>query len=349
MKQLFGKGAPSGVLTLDNVPTYMVDTILRGNASRFMTDAAVAGGMAFLEAELEKRDPKVREPLTSVTWMRDMVCKTGGGFVDYTSTFNVDYGTAGPNQYGIMGGATNNIPIMQANMGKDIFSVWNWMNILRVTFIDMRKAQQVGRSLDDMLDKGIRLNYNKALDMNVYNGVGTIPGLLNNTSITATTAAVGAQGSTSWSQKTPEEILYDFNTAIISTWAASEYDITGMADYILVPPAQYGLLTTRIVSQAGNRSLLDYLLENNIAKNQGRNLQIFPSRWCIGAATTVSGDRMMAYVNDDDRVYFDITVPINRAMTMPDVQQAAYLTLFVGQFGQVKFLYTQPCCYVDGI
>ena len=43
-------------------------------------DAATAGGMAFLVGELEKLDPKIREPLTAVTWPRDVPVKTGGGW-----------------------------------------------------------------------------------------------------------------------------------------------------------------------------------------------------------------------------------------------------------------------------
>ena len=56
-------------------------------------DAQMASGMAYLVGELEKVDPKIREPLSSVTWQRDIVAKTGGGWVEFTSTFEVDYGT----------------------------------------------------------------------------------------------------------------------------------------------------------------------------------------------------------------------------------------------------------------
>ena len=67
--------------------------VFRGNA----WDAATASGMAYLVGELEKTDPKIREPLTSVTWARDIVAKTGGGWVEHTSTFDMDYGTTGAN------------------------------------------------------------------------------------------------------------------------------------------------------------------------------------------------------------------------------------------------------------
>ena len=59
-----------------------------GSGIRTMDAAGIATGMAFLEGELEKRDPKVREPLTSVTWPRDIVAETGGGWVDFTSTMD---------------------------------------------------------------------------------------------------------------------------------------------------------------------------------------------------------------------------------------------------------------------
>lgn len=316
-------------------------------------DAAVAGGMAFLQSELEKLDPKVREPLTSVTWMRDVPVKSGGGWMEFTSVFSVDYGISGPNMYGLSGDQTNTIPIVQANLKKDIYRVFNWQNVLKVSFIDMQKLQGVGRSLEDMLDKGIKLNWNKTLDLVTYQGpFSSYPGLVNQgNSITAASVAAGAAGSTLWSKKTPQEIMLDINTAMVTTWAASQYDLTGMANHILIPPTQYADIANRIVSQAGNVSVLTYLEQNNIGKSQGVDLKIFPSRWCIGAgAGSPATDRMVCYVNDEDRVYLDVTVPIQRVMTTPTVQEGgAYLTLYAGQVGQVKFLYTQPVLYQDGI
>jgi hypothetical protein len=335
---------------VDKVAQATVDAMLRqaatGNFGSF--DAATAGGMAFLQGELEKRDPKVREPLTSVTWMRDIVCKTGGGFVDFTSAFNVNYGTSGANMLGLMGGETTNIPLMQADLSKDLWPVFGWSNILKVPFVDQQKMQQIGRSLDDLLDKGIRLNWSKANDLIVYQGFGGSPGIVNNSSITAIAVANGAAGTKTWATKTPDEILADVNQVLVNTWAASEYDLTGMANHILIPPAQFADICNRKVSSAGNCSILTYLLENNIAVKQGVDLQIYPSRWCKAAGANGT-DRMVGYVNDEDKLYFDQTVPIQRAMTAPDVKEAAYLTLYVGQIGVPKFLYLQPAGYFDGI
>jgi hypothetical protein len=95
-------------------------------------------------------------------------------------------------------------------------------------------------------------------------------------------------------------------------------------------------------------SVYQYLMDNNIAKDQGVKISIEPCRWCIGAGVG-NTDRMMVYVNDEDMVNFDITVPITRAMTQPSVEHAAYLTLYAAQIGQVKFNYFQPVRYIDGI
>ncbi|NHN33536.1 DUF2184 domain-containing protein [Paenibacillus agricola] len=316
----------------------------------FMNDAAIGGGMAFLNGELEKRDPRLLEPLSSVTWQRDIVAKTGGGWVDFTSNMFVDYATTGGNESGIIGGETNDIPIMQANTSKDLYKVFNFANILKVPFVDQQKMQTIGRSLDDILDKGIRLNYNKSVDNIVYTGVASmgIYGLINNPAITAATVPNGAAGTATWATKTPDEILNDINQALVATWAASEYDLTGMGNHILIPPVQYAYIVSTKVSGNADKSILQYLLDNNIGKNQGVDVFIGPSRWCTAAGAS-SKDRMMVYANNEDRINFDLPVALSRVMTQPQVTEMAYLTAYAAQIGQVKVLYTQCAVYRDGI
>ncbi|RKN75008.1 DUF2184 domain-containing protein [Paenibacillus ginsengarvi] len=322
-----------------------------GLQASITNDAAIGSGMAFLVGELEKRDPRLLEPLQSVTWQRDIVAKTGGGWVDFTSNMFVDYATTGGNESGIIGGTTNDIPIMQANMNKDVYKVFSFANILKVPFVDQQKLQNIGRSLDDILDDGIRANYNKSIDNVVYKGFpsAAVYGLVNNPDVTSSLAPNNAAGtSRNWKDKTPDEILKDVNTIINATWAASEYDLTGMANHILIPPIQYGDLVTRVVSSAGNSSILEYLLKNNIGRNQGVDLVIAPSRWCVGAGTGPT-DRMVAYVNRENRINFDLPVPLSRVMTQPSVTELAYLTAFAAQLGQVKVLYNTCIRYLDGI
>lgn len=323
---------------------------LTPNAMMAMDSASIGNGMAYLVGELEKKDTKLNEPLTSVTFARDIPVKTGGGWVETTSNMFVDYATTGGNANGLIRGQSNNIPVMQANTSKDLFKVFPWANVLKVPFIDQQKMQGIGRSLDSILDNGIRLNYNKSIDLMVYTGIEEekVYGLVNDPNVLTTTAGNGASGKATWKDKTPDEILDDINTAITDAWTHSEYDNSGIPNHILIPPENYAYIVSRKVSEAGNISILKYLLENNIAKNQGVDLAIEPSRWCIGAGVGKK-NRMVAYVNDESKVLIDIPVPLMRAMTQPSVENLAYMTAYMANIGQVKFLYYQCVSYIDGI
>lgn len=332
---------------IDNVKM-MQDASL--GVGRALDAAGIATGMAFLEGELEKRDPKIREPLTSVTWPRDIVAETGGGWVDFTSTMNVDYATSGANDGSLVGGATDVIATVQANVNKDIFRVFTWAQAMKIPFVDSQKFQTIGRSIDSILDKGIRLNYNKSIDQLVYQGfknVG-ITGLVNDDNVVSSLAPNGASGDTLWSSKTVDEILWDINKALVEAWAASEYDESAIANHILLPPAKYAYIQSTRIGTSGDESILSYILKNNLAANQGKSLTIVPCRWCTGAGTG-GKDRMVVYVNDKDFLYFDLPVPLTRAMTQPVALQFAYVTIYAAQMGQIKWMYYQPARYVDGI
>ena len=319
-------------------------------SGRVLDAAGISTGMAFLECELEKRDPKIREPLTSVTWPRDIVAESGGGWVDFTSTMNVDYATSGGNDNSLVGGATDVISLVQANINKDVYKVFTWAQGMKIPFVDSQKFQTIGRSIDSILDRGVRLNYNKSVDQLVYRGFTSVgfTGLVNDVNIVRSTAPNGAAGSPLWQNKTVDEILWDVNKTLTEAWAASEYDESAIPNHLLLPPDKYAYIVSTRIGTSGDENILDYLLRNNLATNRGGNLYIAPCRWCSGAGTG-NTDRMVAYVNDRDKVYFDLPVPLTRAMTQPVALQFAYITIYAAQMGQVKWLYYQPARYMDGI
>lgn len=319
-------------------------------SGRVLDAAGISTGMAFLEGELEKRDPKIREPLTSVTWPRDIVAESGGGWVDFTSTMNVDYATSGGNDNSLVGGATDVISLVQANINKDVYKVFTWAQGMKIPFVDSQKFQTIGRSIDSILDRGVRLNYNKSVDQLVYRGFTSVgfTGLVNDANIVRSNAPNGAAGSPLWQNKTVDEILWDVNKTLTEAWAASEYDESAIPNHLLLPPDKYAYIVSTRIGTSGDENILDYLLRNNLATNRGGNLYIAPCRWCSGAGTGQT-DRMVAYVNDRDKVYFDLPVPLTRAMTQPVALQFAYITIYAAQMGQVKWLYYQPARYMDGI
>ena len=311
----------------------------------------VAAGGAFLISELAKRDPMIRKPLDSFTYPRDIVVEVGGGWADYVEAMSVQYGiTGGSGASPVQAGGSNGLPIVQASYDKGIFKAHAFATALRVMWQDMQRANFVGRSLDQVLQDGVRKAYDKHMDQNVYVGLPEYgsTGLINDANVTETTAAVGLGGTTEWTTKTPDEILNDINQALTSAWASAEYDESAMPNHILIPYEQYTYLVNNRVSQLAEKSILTYLLENNIAKNQGRDLFIAGVRWAKGAGTSGT-DRMIVYCNDRRFVKVDELVPLTRAMTQPSATNFCYDTAYAANLTEVQIAYPQTMLYVDGI
>lgn len=316
-----------------------------------MNDAAIANGNAFLVSELEKLNPKISEPLYSVTYPRDIPVKVGGGWVDTISKMDVDYGVnSGSGDGAITAAGANAGNIVQAQFGKDTFGTHIYTSTLRIPFIDMQRGQLVGRSLESLLTDAIRLNYDKHQEINVYNGFkvyGTY-GLLNNPDVTTRGVKANAASKTSFKDKTPQEILDDVNAAILAGWEASEYDLSAIPNHILLPYEQYTHLQNTRVSETSDTTIMEFLMKNNVAKLNGGDLVIGATSFCKGAGANGT-DRMVCYVNSDKFVQVEELVPLARTMTAPNTDKQSYDSIYMANLSQVEFFYLQPVTYWDGI
>lgn len=322
------------------------------NNGMFTMDAAgIASGGAFLVSELEKKDPLIRKPLTSVTYPRDININVGGGWVDYVSAMSVAYGLTGGSENGpVQAGGANGLPIVQASVDKGVYKAHVFATALRIMFVDMQKANFIGRSLDQLLQDGVRLSYDKHMDANVYVGLSdyATTGLVNNPDATETTVANGAAGTATWATKTPLEILEDINSAITAVWAAAEYDTEAMPNHILIPYEQYTYIMNTPVTDLATETILDFVLKNNVAAKNGGSLYVGATKWCKGAGTG-SKDRMVVYVNHERYVNVDELVPMTRAMTQPNAANACYDTAYMANISEVQIFYPQTIAYFDGI
>ena len=127
-----------------------------------------------------------------------------------------------------------------------------------MNFVDMQRSNLIGRSLDQLLQDGIRLTYDKHMDANVYTGFedyGTT-GLMNNPNVTETTAAAtGTGSSTQWKDKSPQQILKDVNDLLSAVWASCEYDTDAIPNHILLPYEQYNYILTTMVSDLASETI----------------------------------------------------------------------------------------------
>lgn len=199
----------------------------------------------------------------------------------------------------------------------------------------------------------MRLKHQMDTDEQVYVGDATlnVGGLVNHSLVTnVSNVPNGAGGSPLWVNKTPDEILTDVNALITTTWAASGWAV--MPNRLLLPPAQFGYISTAKVSSAGNMSILRYILENNVLKASGKGeLTIAPVKWLQGAGAggtigTVGIDRMVIYTKEKQYVRFPMT-PLQRTPVQYD--SIFHKFTYYCRLGVTELVYPETMGYRDNI
>lgn len=318
---------------------------------------------AFLVGELERMDMTLHEPLASVSWGRDIDLREDVTIADEVSSFTLStYGSAG----GL--GAGNSIGNGKAWIGKvtsqvtgvgvDIAKIPNpltpWGMELKYTILELESAAKVGRPIDQQKYEGMQLKHQMDIDEMVYIGDTSLAltGLVNHTLTTnVSNVAQGAANSTLWTTKTPDEILSDFNTSLYSVYAASAFSV--IPSRVLLPPAQFGYISTQKVSLAGNISILKYIQDNNLLTTSGAGkLDIFPLKWCIGAGvggtigTAGTVDRMVVYTKAKNRIRYPMTI-LQRTPIQYD--SIYHKSTYFCRLGVVENVYPECIGYFDGL
>lgn len=312
---------------------------------------------AFYVGELERLDQTLHQPLVAVTWGRDIDLREDVSMADETSSFtNSSFAAAGSltsTGKNFVGKNSNAIPGVGVDIGKTASPLYLWAMELGYSIPELLSAQQVGRPIDEQKYAGMQLKWQMDIDEMVYIGDTALGkyGLVNNTgSVTTGFVDAGTAGTTQWNTKTPAEILEDINALITAAWAAAGYQICPTK--LLVPPTQFGYITTQTVSSAGNISILKYLVENSIANQiNGKPLDIQPLKWLVGrgeaaGSPSTATDRMVCYTQDKIRVRFPL-VPLQR--TPLEYRSIYHLTTYFGKLGVLEIVYPETLRYADGI
>lgn len=334
-------------------------------------DTAGASGLAFLQSQLEIIDTDLVRPLQAVTHKRDIHVEVGGGFPEFISAFASNYATTGSQYFGLQGTNNTEIPEAQADIQKGIWKTYIWAMGMTITWVDLRRmetALHTGQappfSLQELYEESVEANWGKALDFVVYAGFLGDPGLINNPNVYEYTVPAGASGKTTWSGKSPQEILADVNTALNQTVQNSGYSSEeGMADRLLIPYTQFAYLTQpmTIGGSAVTMSTIKYIEENCVAAHHGVQFKInfLPNPWISGQGvgnTAPVGqqgnglDRGTYYKNSKKSLYLKVPQPMMQALSVPTTRAGgAYETMFAGCISQVIFKRAQTAVYQDGI
>lgn len=312
--------------------------------------------LAYFVNQLENLDKKLYEPLTSVSWGRDIKLRPGISMSNESTSF-IQSAFAGAATLNVEGGAnggnmpwlsaeTTAIPGVSVNGNKIVLPLRLLGREISYTSVELERSALTGQPIDTQKTTALNTLYQMNVDQMVYIGSTDVgaTGLVNNASVTSGSVATGLSGSTLWSQKTPDEILADVNTLLESTWSASAFAVC--PGKLLLPPLQFSYISSQKVSSAGNVSILKFLQENSIALAiNGKELEICPVKWLTGAGAT-STNRMVAYTNDENRVRYPM-VPIRRETAY--YQGIHYTAPYIWAFGVMEFVYPETVQYADGI
>jgi len=313
--------------------------------------------LAYYVNQLENLDKRLYEPLTSVSWGRDVKLRSGITMSDESTSF-IRSAYAGPGSLDNPATAsdggnlpwisaeTTAIPGVSVNGQKIVLPLRLLAREVSYTSVELDRSQQTGQPIDVQKIAALNLLYQGNIDQLVYigaSGVGAT-GLVNNASITASNVAAGVSGSTQWVNKTADEILADVNALLEATWAAAAYAVC--PSKLLLPPLQFSYISSQKVSSAGNVSILTFLKQNSIALTiNGRELDIQPVKWLPGRGAN-STDRMVAYTNDESRVRYPM-VPIRRETAY--YMGIRFIAPYLWALGEIEFVYPETVQYADGI
>jgi hypothetical protein len=307
-------------------------------SGKVLSDAAAAAtGQTFLMAELAKLDPVVRLPLENYTYLRDIPIDRGGGWIMNHIAHNVDF--RGPADDSA-GSQTNDSRVIEYNVNQDTWPVFPYQVRIRIPIVESLRMAQVGRSPQDLLDKGVRVDYSKTLDRRTYAGFAGQYGLVNNPELTQTSLpSTGTGNTTTWSTKTATQILGDFNFMAETNWLASGSAPGAMPDRFLIPPAQYIQITQPMAvvgGPSGYASIQDYVKKNYLGSAFGIEPEIYPlPEWLDGQGTGATQE-IIAYKYDKDCLSLGIPQEITRFGAPPSIVSGCFEFLYLANIGVVK-------------
>lgn len=312
--------------------------------------------LSFYVNQLDNLDKRLYMPLTSVSWGRDIKLRPGITMSNESTSFiQSTFARAGSlsNGNGSSGGnmpwispETTAIPGVSIDGTRQVFPLRLLASEISFTSVELDRSQLLGQPIDAQKTDALNILYQMNTDQMCYIGSADVgaTGLLNSPLVTESVVPNGVSGSSLWAQKTPTEILADVNELLETTWQASAFAVC--PSKLLLPPFQFSLLASTLISSAGNQSVLKFLMDNTISLQiNGKPLDIQPVKWLTGRGVA-GADRMVAYTNEENRVRFPM-VPIRRETAY--YEGIRFIAPYLWAFGQMEFVYPETLQYADGI
>jgi hypothetical protein len=179
-------------------------------------------------------------------------------------------------------------------------------------------------------------------------GEVNLTGLFNNANIPHANAPNGAWLTTQAANIAttgPGNILFDINSVITGVWNTTNFN--DMVTDIIIAPQRYAYIASTPRSPNSDKTILQYVKENNIAKVE-RGIDInFAAGYGLDTAGAGGTARMMGYVKSDQRLVMHTPLPLR--FLAPQLLGLAVQVPGEYKYSGVEVRYPGSAVYSDGI
>lgn len=167
-----------------------------------------------------------------------------------------------------------------------------------------------------------------------------VTGLLNNAFVPHGNAPTG-----SWNTATPAQILADLNSGILGVWQSTNFN--DMITDVGISPAAFAYISSTPRSDNSDKTILQYLLENNIAKTQRGIDLVFTPVYGMDTAGVGATRRALFYVKSPLRLVMHVPLPLR--FLAPQFVGLAVEVPGEYKYSGVEWRYPKSAYYMDGI
>lgn len=179
-------------------------------------------------------------------------------------------------------------------------------------------------------------------------GEQNLSGLFNNANVPHGNAPNGAWLTTQAglaSTTGPGNILFDLNSLITGVWNTTNFN--DQITDVVIAPQRYAYIASTPRSPNSDKTILQYLKENNIAKvEKGININ-FVAGFGLDTGGAGGTARMLGYVKSDMRLVMHIPLPLR--FLAPQLRGLAVEIPGEYKYSGVEWRYPSSAYYMDGI
>lgn len=305
-------------------------------------------GFAFLHNNLAKIDKTIYKPLANVTYVEDAkgCIEVGNELVDAIEYYSSDYTGLADTVNNIFGSKGDIIPRVTGGLIQGRVPVYNFEIAYEFKFVELEKlaGKNLPVSIETVYQDLVTMGWDLFVNRVFYTGIGGEGGLLNHSKVQVTTLP----GITSATIHTVDDsvIIAAFNTMIKNHLVATNYNLNTLPDTIVVPTAVAETLANR-VNALYTDYLINFLSTHNLATATARangidnhTLRIVGRVQADDQGVAGKG-RLVMYKKDPKFLKLHIPFDFKSFRTAPDMTNASYVTLFVGQVSQLQLPYNE--------